>query len=157
MARPTIHWSRDEIRRHSKETVSGCWEWQRGKTAYGYGAVRYDGRSTSAHRMSWLVCRGEIPAGQCVLHKCDNPPCVRPEHLFLGSTYDNNRDRAAKGRSAPLRGETNGMAKLTADGVRLIRAMFTYGFSQDEIGKLFRVPQGYVSHVVLRKVWAHVE
>jgi len=107
--------------------------------------------------MAWTVCRGEIPPGLHVLHRCDNPPCVNPAHLFLGTAYDNNRDRAAKGRSAPLRGEKNGQAKLTEEGVVLIRALFAYGFTQDIIGKLFAIPQGYVSHVITRKVWAHVK
>lgn len=88
------------------------------------------GRSGSnrlAHRVSWTLYRGEIPDGLCVLHKCDTPPCVNPEHLFIGTLQDNNADMAAKGRwsiNGPrgLKGESHPQAKLTVQSVREIRA-----------------------------------
>jgi hypothetical protein len=78
----------------------GCWEWQASKRATGYGQFAYLGKpSVKAHRVAWMLNRGLIPDGVCVLHRCDNPGCVRPSHLFLGTQEDNIRDREVKGRS----------------------------------------------------------
>lgn len=77
----------------------GCWEWQGTRIAHGYGRLRVGSERVLAHRYSWRITNGPIPAGMSVLHRCDNPPCVRPDHLFLGTQLDNNRDRSAKGRS----------------------------------------------------------
>lgn len=85
----------------------GCWEWQASRTSEGYGQISSNGRPVGAHRISWEVHFGEIPDGKCVLHRCDNRSCVRPDHLFLGDRAENNRDTHAKGRwsyNAPGRG-----------------------------------------------------
>lgn len=84
---------------------SGCWEWQGTRTAQGYGGFRIGGTMRKAHRVAWELTHGPIPPGAgphgtCVLHRCDNPGCVRPDHLFLGTNRDNARDREAKGRTA---------------------------------------------------------
>jgi hypothetical protein len=78
----------------------GCWEWQAYCNKDGYGQVGYQGTVTGAHRVSWILENGPIPDGLCVLHKCDNPSCVRPDHLFLGTRVDNSDDKVAKGRQA---------------------------------------------------------
>lgn len=100
-----------------------CWPWQ-GFRYKGYGrvAVTVDGavRVIGAHRIAYEAAYGPIPAGLTVLHRCDNPPCCNPAHLFLGTNTDNNADRDAKGRQA--KGERQGAAKLTAQDVVLIRA-----------------------------------
>lgn len=76
-----------------------CWEWTSSKTSSGHGNVRDDlGRTTVAHRVSWELCRGDIPAGLQVLHSCDNPPCVNPDHLWLGTNLENMQDKVKKGR-----------------------------------------------------------
>ncbi len=80
------------------EPNSGCWLWTGSLTSGGYGCCWWDGKQTNAHRFSWLAYRGEIPSGQLVLHKCDMPSCVNPDHLFLGTAADNMRDMVAKGR-----------------------------------------------------------
>jgi hypothetical protein len=74
----------------------GCWEWQRGRSC-GYGTITWRGTETKAHRVAWELTHGEIPAGLHVLHNCDNPGCVRPEHLRLGTHTDNMRDIVAHG------------------------------------------------------------
>lgn len=80
--------------------TEGCWEWTGARTSRGYGNVWQGNRSTLAHRVSWTVHFGSIPEGKHVLHHCDNPPCVKPEHLFLGDHYANMRDCRQKGRHA---------------------------------------------------------
>jgi hypothetical protein len=83
-----------------KITESGCWEWTKGKVSYGYGVAWYKGQGCRAHRLSYQLYFGEIPDGLCICHKCDNPTCINPEHLFLGTNKDNIRDRDAKGHNA---------------------------------------------------------
>lgn len=105
----------------------GCWEWQGARTKNGYGLIGVPGgrnRNKRTHRVSYELAYGPIPDGLCVLHRCDNPPCVRPEHLFLGTRVDNNRDRDAKGRTRAGRkrhGEASPLAKLTSEAVAVIR------------------------------------
>jgi hypothetical protein len=107
-----------------REELGQCWVWTGGTTT-GYGSVRLKElqRSVLAHRYSWKLAHGEWPA-LCVLHKCDNRPCIRPEHLFLGTHADNTADMMRKGRhrQAPLRGADHPMSKLTWEQVREIRA-----------------------------------
>jgi hypothetical protein len=101
----------------------GCWGWNGSKNSGGYAQINMGppkSRPTAASRVSWEHFRGPIPSGLHVLHKCDNPECANPDHLFLGTPKDNARDAVAKGRYA--KGERHGMAKLTADDVRAIRA-----------------------------------
>jgi hypothetical protein len=94
----------------------GCWGWS-GATRNGYGALGRGGHGKGlvyAHRLSWELANGPIPDGMCVLHRCDNPPCANPDHLWLGTKTDNNRDMVAKGRHI-------GYRRLTVDQVREIR------------------------------------
>ena len=84
------------------ERGSGCWPFQGARTAPGWhGSVTYHGRRIVAHRLAWTLARGPIPAGLLVLHRCDNPPCCNPDHLYLGTQRENMRDAAAKGRTGP--------------------------------------------------------
>lgn len=86
----------------------GCWEWTGGKQAKGYGYLFKRDEEKLTHRRVWAAIYGPIPDGLYVLHRCDNPPCFRPDHLFLGTKADNNRDMVEKGRHAYLKRETCG-------------------------------------------------
>jgi hypothetical protein len=77
----------------------GCWEWTASRQRFGHGTKWHNGAVRLVHRIAWEEANGPIPHGLCVLHRCDNPSCVRPEHLFLGTKGDNNVDRNTKGRS----------------------------------------------------------
>ena len=123
-------WTRVEI-----GAVDECWPWTGPRFHFGHGAAWVKGRQYRSHRFVWEATRGPIPDGLCVLHRCDNPPCCNPMHLFLGTKADNSHDRHAKGRTArgerngrwgnpngTGHGEANGNAKLAADDVRRIRA-----------------------------------
>ena len=119
----------------------------------------FDGvKSVNAHRFSWLIHKGRIPDGQLVLHKCDNPTCVRPAHLFLGSTYDNMRDRDRKGRQAW--GERHSRAKMSDKKARLLlslkpRGKTPWGFRRDT-AKTHGVSEQILSLLWARKIWRHL-
>lgn len=105
--------------------LTGCHEWQGALDKDGYGKILADGQQMRSHRASWMLKNGPIAEGLVVCHRCDNPPCINPEHLFLGTPGDNVRDRIAKGRFIPRPphkpGEKNPAAILTSDQVRSIR------------------------------------
>lgn len=84
-----------------------CLEWQASRNRKGYGQVRYDGKNDGAHRVAWVLEHGPIPDGLYILHRCDNPPCVAVEHLFLGTAADNMADKMAKGRHVALSGDAH--------------------------------------------------
>ena len=86
----------------NKGTDAECWEWNASRNSFGYGQLTIVGpngkRPRTTHRLSWELHVGPIPEGMCILHRCDNPPCVNPAHLFIGTKADNYRDMRAKGR-----------------------------------------------------------
>jgi hypothetical protein len=99
-----------------------CWVWTASVNGKGYGSFGYGGRVQLAHRVSWQMHCGPIPPGLCVCHACDNPSCVRPDHLFLGTIKDNNRDRDRKGRGRLLRGNVKTVPKEWHSVARALRA-----------------------------------
>lgn len=157
-----------------------CWEWT------GYQAKRY-GKDTgygrlkaivapgvkallTAHRVSWEIAHGTIPEGQCVCHSCDNPPCVNPRHLFLGSNIENTADRVAKGRSAQgdrsgrrlhpetyPRGEQHPLAELTKEQVQVIRFLHSQGRAIRSLARQFGRGKSTITKVVKRETWREVE
>ena len=135
------------------DRTGDCWLWK-GCQTKGYGVVARSGRQTYAHRYAHEITHGPIPKGSYVCHRCDQPLCCRPEHLFLGSQTDNMRDAAAKGRVA--RGERNGQAKLTEDAVREIRARRAAGEKLTDLARQYGVVFGIVSAIAHRRIWRHV-
>jgi hypothetical protein len=143
--------------------TGGCWVWNAGHSSAGYGKVRWRNRVMGAHRAAWEIFQGPIPTGLLVLHRCDNPPCVNPGHLFLGTQGDNVRDCAHKGRfygrtHSPQRGEQNNAAKLTAEKVREIRSLYSAGgVIFRELGLKYGVTCSGIECVVNRKTWAFID
>ena len=109
--------------------VTPCWVWTRATNDNGYGVAWISGRTVLAHRHTWDTAVGPIPDGLKVLHRCDNPPCVRPDHLFVGTQADNNLDADRKNRSTVRSGERNINAKLTEEIVRSSRPRWAAGES----------------------------
>ena len=138
-----------------------CWIYQGDKTTNGYGTVRVRNQRTAAHRYSYEVHVGPIPDGMLVCHACDNPLCVRPDHLWLGTPADNVHDMHLKGRQAKdvrrYRGEAHARSKLTADAVRAIRAEYVpRKVPQRELARRYGVSQRLVLMVLKREIWRHV-
>lgn len=129
-----------------------CWEWVGAyRSSRGYGHVRINGRSEYAHRICWVMMFGSIPEGMCVCHHCDNPKCVRPDHLFLGDRSDNMTDAALKGRIPKPKDFIS--AKLSQDQVREIRE---FVFTPDQIiqkSKQLGVHRQTVKRIILGKTW----
>lgn len=134
-----------------------CWEWQGRRDEHGYGRSSIGGRDNApAHRIAFeLTTGGKIRAGLFVCHHCDNPPCVRPDHLFLGTTAENNADRARKKRSYDARGERSHRARLTPKQVDEIRQRRSTGESIVSLGAAFGVHHGTISRIALRQTWSH--
>lgn len=114
------------------EKTDSCWVWTGSKDRYGW--FRVGSKMTKAHRFSYIIHKGEIPLGMCVLHKCDNPPCVNPTHLYIGTMADNNRDMISKKRfhngannSRKPMGENHPFSKMTLKKVIKAKAEYTPG------------------------------
>lgn len=130
----------------------GCWEWSGARTGKGYGAIKLGGRMVPAHRVSWKLAFGPIPDGLLVLHRCDNRPCVRPDHLFLGTHADNMADMVAKDRQGA--GERNHEAKLTWASVRQIRERYSAtDLSCSELARALGVSKYAVQQIVKGRTW----
>ena len=119
-----------------------------------YGRLRYRGRLYNANRLAWELTHGQIPDGLLVCHKCDTPLCVRPDHLFLGTTQENMADRDRKGRQA--RGERMNTAKLKPNDVHEIRRLAGRGMAIRQIAGMFPVQETTISAIVRRKIWRHL-
>jgi hypothetical protein len=137
------------------DSTSGCWLWQGLLRADGYGAALFAGAKRRAHRVAWMLFRGEIAPGLVVCHKCDVRACVNPEYLFLGTPADNAQDMVAKGRT--LRGEEHISAKLTAQQVSRIKTMLAEDrMHVSEIAREFGVAYSTIQAIKTGKRWRHV-
>lgn len=170
------------------DEADGCWVWTGGKSREGYGQIFVShGKYAKAHRCSYEIEYGPIPEGLDCLHRCDNPPCVRPEHLWLGTAKDNSRDMYEKGRQSTVRARPERLArgdrhgsrthpeslvrgsqhyrsKLTEEKVAAIREEWKRRAETEARGKLSRemalrhgVSHSTIEQVVYRLTWTHVE
>ena len=133
------------------EKSDSCWLWMAARNNFGYGMTSIGKRQMGAHRAAWILFRGEIPSGLRVLHKCDTPACINPDHLFLGTDQDNADDKRAKGR-LPL-GERLHNAKLTVDAVRAIRRS---NLTDGELARIYGVGVSTVQHARDGRHWRQV-
>lgn len=136
---------------------TGCWEWIASKNRKGYGMIaicKPRGKSVVAHRISYELYKGSIPPGVIVCHSCDNPSCVNPEHLFLGTHAMNVGDRESKGRGA--KGQSHGRALLTELQVNVIREAYANGYKQSDIRRYFNVSHKTVGSIVHYINWRHI-
>jgi hypothetical protein len=139
-----------------------CWLWNASKNNYGYGRFGLKGKTVTAHRFSYSCYYGTIPNNMLVLHKCDVPSCVNPNHLFLGTSQDNMDDMRLKGRQNGPKGQRNGHSKLTQDQVDEIRRTYKicgrWGketeFSSDALAKKYGVTRYQIYSIIYNKSWA---
>jgi len=131
-----------------------CWEWKAGLNSKGYGNLKHEGKSQLAHRVSYQLKHGAIPKGDgyhgmCVLHKCDNPLCVNPNHLFLGTQKDNMTDMNKKERS--------GLTKLREVDVINIRAIYEHtSATYQKLADIYSITNSAIGEIIRRKTWVHV-
>lgn len=152
-------WSKVEV-----GSADECWLWRGGMSGGGYGMFRFGGSMTSAHRVAYILCVGEIPDGHVVMHTCDNRLCCNPAHLRHGTQKDNITDMIAKGRQATgtalnhhcQRGENNYSSKLSEAQVLLIRQLYADGWTQADIARSVGVARQNVWPIVHRVSWKHI-
>jgi len=151
---------------------SQCWEWTGYKCKEGYGRIKWMNKtsSTLAHRVAYVMHTGDNTS-LLVCHRCDNPSCCNPSHLFTGTDKDNSDDRDSKGRlkirfgndnhahtnpEIMARGEHNGNARFTADDIRHIRKLHNDGMSYKAVGRAMATSGTYVAQIVRREFWKHI-
>jgi len=166
-------WKNRFIRGHNGRDVGGhiarfwrfvdksgdCWLWTRSCNKRGYGQFKAPDKIKLAHRVSWEISNGPIPEGHGVLHHCDNPPCVRPDHLFLGTDKDNVRDAIEKGRFVylPVKfGEQHPGAKLTEEVVLQMRSLREIGWTYQAIADRYGLIKETAMCAIKRKTWKHI-
>lgn len=151
---------------HKGDAADACWVWVASTTRRGYGTIRIGGRQLAAHRLSWELHNGPISDGLFVCHRCDNPMCVRPDHLWLGSHTENMQDMVAKGRRVDgpslnpeqrARGASHGCARLSNEDVVAMRALYDAGdASAKELAERFGLSLRHTFKIVRRQSWRHL-
>ena len=140
-----------------EDEETGCWNWTAGKQSMGYGMMTVKGKRMLAHRYSYeLAHTNKIPKGMFVLHKCDNPACVNPDHLFLGTQKDNIRDCIKKNRHSPPPHIGQAHRKLTEKQVIKIKKLLSQGLSRRKIAKLFPVTSATIDKIADNKMWVRL-
>ena len=133
-----------------------CWNWTGFKDRRGYGMLRFNGGKQLAHRLAFLFTFGTIPDGMFVLHKCDNPSCVNPKHLWLGTQQDNIEDAVRKGRISKASrncGELCANSKLREEDIMMIRARYFLGEKQVDLAMEYEVDRSTISYAVTGRNW----
>jgi hypothetical protein len=144
-----ILWGRVE------KTATGCWLYRGNLTPNGYGVLSVGGRSRATHRLAWELTHGPVPPGLYICHRCDQPACCNPAHLFLGTPSDNQADSVAKGRRPSRKGSRHPLAKLTDDAVREIRAGKARGERTIDLARRFGISEPSVCRIAKGYGWSH--
>jgi hypothetical protein len=132
-----------------------CWPYQRCKNAKGYGRVWVDKKCHEAHRYAFMLAKGPIPTGLCILHSCDFPSCCNPAHLRIGTKYENAMDREVRNRGNQPKGEDNANSKLTTRDVIFIRRCQDI-YNSYQMASMLGVQNGIISKVLRGEQWSHV-
>lgn len=144
-------------RKINKLSPSECWPWTGATNTRGYGKFRVNKKLYYATRMVWFLAHGAQPDGLGLLHKCDNPICCNPDHLFLGSRADNVADMTSKRRNRVPLGSDHSNATLTdSDVIAIRRLRATTSLTGVEIGKQFGVTKSTVARIITRQIWKHL-
>jgi hypothetical protein len=143
-------WARVKVTANSDR----CWEWTGYCLKSGHGVTSRKAEVMLAHRFAWFITHGEVPSGLHVLHSCDNPPCVNPNHLFLGTHQDNVADMVSKGRQQ--RGERCHLSKYTEDVVRLLKERLRSGWTVRKCSEVMGIPYNTVGAINRGYSWKHV-
>lgn len=139
------------------EPNTGCWLWGGRVRSSGYGVGNFEYKIQLAHRYSYLIYKGQFDFKMHVLHHCDVPACVNPEHLYLGDQAQNNLDRDKRGRQRTKHGIDHKLAKLTDETVLEIRRIHNpKTYPSRKLARMFGVSQGTIMHVLKRVTWAHL-
>ena len=133
--------------------MTACMEWGGYTDKDGYGIMKDQGVNKRAHRVSYEMTKGSIPSGMVVMHTCDNPPCVNPDHLKCGTQAENVEDAHQKGRMRSLNGDSHYNARLTEDDVLAIRAS---GDSARDLAVKYGVAYGHIRAIITRVKWRHI-
>lgn len=135
--------------------TDNCWNWIGRISPFGYGQFSVSwGDCWQAHRLAYEIYVGRIPKGKCVLHKCDNRKCVKPEHLWIGTQSENVRDMMHKGRGKKASSENNGGAKLTWEQVDKIRELRkSKSIYHKDLAEMFNVHESTIERIILKKSW----
>ena len=141
----------------------GCWNWIASKYPCGYGAINIRRKCFGAHRMSWLIHHGDIPDDCEVCHYCDDPSCVRPDHLYVATHAQNIKDMHSKGRGVyspnfppPPKGELNWKSRFKTEDILEMRSLSERGVSQRNIAILFKTSHPVIGRIIRRESWSHV-
>lgn len=150
--------NKDRILRNiSIDKNTGCWNWNKYKNSKGYGCIGLSGVKHLAHRYSFSVFKEKILGKLCVLHKCDNPSCVNPDHLFLGTVKDNNIDKMLKGRAytGNHKGEIHN-SKLKTKDVLEMKRLRGLGYTYKKLANIFNISINHASDVISGRKWKHL-
>ena len=135
---------------------TGCLEWTGGLNTWGYGQASINKTTKLAHRHSYEISVGEIPKGMLCCHHCDNPKCIEPSHLFIGTNADNAKDKVLKNRQKSMKGESCVTHKLKDCNIRALRELNKSGMKISVITDLFRISRTQAYRIINNQSWAHV-
>lgn len=131
------------------KNLSNCWSWGGSINTRGYGQMSIKRKQPGAHRVCWIIHHGQLPKEFIVMHRCDNPACVNPDHLFIGTQAQNMTDKAKKKRGNAPSGELNGKTKLSISQVDIIRTIYNTGvFTRKELAERFSISKSHLQRIV---------